>query len=96
MDERTEHNLRPIFNQYLQTTMVPILDYKIRQKRKGITLKYKWSDIVEGFNMPVVIRTNKGDTKKLFPKPEYQKVFVKGASDISFATDLHYFQTMKR
>ncbi|MFC2125102.1 M1 family metallopeptidase [Bacteroidota bacterium] len=96
VNNRTEHDLLPIFKQYLETTLVPILNYKINRKRNGIILKYNWSNVVEDFNMPVVVRTDKGDIKKIFPNPGIQKCNIKDTRDIIFATELYYFQTLER
>ncbi|HVT84344.1 MAG TPA: M1 family metallopeptidase [Chitinophagaceae bacterium] len=42
-------DLSKIFDQYLRTTKIPVLEYKI----SGHTLSYHWTNCVEGFNMPV-------------------------------------------
>ena len=42
-----------IFDQYLRTTKIPVLEYKIT----GDNLSYKWANTIEGFAMPVRIST---------------------------------------
>ena len=44
-------NFSKVFDQYLRTTMIPTLEYKI----KGYNLTYRWTDCVPGFNMPLKI-----------------------------------------
>jgi len=90
IDGKTMHNFQSIFNQYLNTSMVPNLDCRIRKKRNGTLLKYKWSDFVDGFNMPVVVRSNQGNVK-IHPTSERQSCFIEGAKKVSFATDLQHF-----
>lgn len=51
LSEKTEKDLSAFFNQYLRTTMIPKLEYTI----EGNTLNYRYTDIVESFDMPVRI-----------------------------------------
>ena len=45
----------PLFNQYLRTTQIPILEYKIKKNK----LLFRYANCIEGFNMPVKIKTDK-------------------------------------
>lgn len=45
-------DLDPVFRQYLEDTRLPVLEYRI----DGGTLRYRWTDVVEGFAMPVDAR----------------------------------------
>ena len=67
-------DLTKVFQQYLTTPNIPVLEYKVA----GSTLSYRWADVVPGFAMPV--RAGVGDsssftllhpseTWKAFPKP---------------------------
>jgi aminopeptidase N len=49
MSQRAGVDLAKVFAQYLTTTMIPVLEYRIR----GTTLAYRWSNVVPGFAMPV-------------------------------------------
>ncbi|HSC58005.1 MAG TPA: M1 family metallopeptidase [Gemmatimonadales bacterium] len=42
-------DLSRVFTQYLETTKVPVFEYKI----SGDTLSYHWADVVPGFAMPL-------------------------------------------
>jgi hypothetical protein len=42
-------DLSRIFDQYLRTTMIPVLEFKT----EGNQLSYRWSNTVPGFDMPV-------------------------------------------
>jgi aminopeptidase N len=96
INDRTEQDLLPIFKQYLQTTMIPKLVYRLKRRRQNIILKYKWSNAVEDFNMPVIVRTNAGIEFSIPTSTEFNKVQIRNAKDLEFATDLFYFQTGKR
>jgi len=49
MSEQSGRNLSKIFDQYLRTTMIPVLEYKFT----GDNMYYRWTNCVKGFNMPV-------------------------------------------
>jgi aminopeptidase N len=68
-------NLQPVFNQYLRTTKIPVLSYKIM----GNKLLYKWSNVIEGFNMPVLIKS--GDEEiLLYPGTKEKTHKIKGST----------------
>lgn len=63
LSEQTRKDLSAFFNQYLRTTKIPKLEYKI----EGSTITYRYVNVVEDFDMPV--RAFVGDTEYwLFPK----------------------------
>jgi aminopeptidase N len=47
-------NFTPVFNQYLRTTNIPVLEYKFEDKN----LSYRWTNCNEDFNMPVLVDVN--------------------------------------
>jgi aminopeptidase N len=49
ISKQSGKDLSRIFDQYLRTIKIPVLEYKIQ----GDNLSYRWTNIVEGFNMPV-------------------------------------------
>jgi aminopeptidase N len=64
---QTGYDLTEFFNQYLRTTKIPTLEYKLNSKY----LKYRWTNIVDKFDMPVEVKIN-GKKLWLFPKAEWQ------------------------
>jgi aminopeptidase N len=44
-----------VFDQYLRTTQIPVLEYKVNGK--GIS--YRWANCVDGFNLPVKVTIDK-------------------------------------
>ena len=55
-----------VFDQYLRTTKIPLME--IKASANGTS--YRWSNVIEGFNMPV--RLNDGTWLK--PTEEWQTV----------------------
>lgn len=49
--QKSKLHLDAFFDQYLRTTMVPILEYSI----EGNQILYRWNNVVDGFAMPVRI-----------------------------------------
>ena len=52
---KTEKDLKPLFNQYLRTTQIPRLEYKLTKMK----LEFRYTNCIDGFNMPVKIKTDK-------------------------------------
>lgn len=66
-----------VFDQYLRDTRIPTLEYKIEGKK----LSYRWTNTVEGFDMPLKISTDGG--KKYFfinPINDWKTLKIKGDS----------------
>jgi aminopeptidase N len=60
-------NLATVFAQYLETTKVPVLEYRV----EGTTLSFRWNNVVADFSMPIRIRS--GDsTVTLRPTVQWQ------------------------
>lgn len=51
ISEQSGIDLSAFFNQYLRTTKIPTLEYTLDNRQ----LKYRWTHVVEGFDMPIVI-----------------------------------------
>ncbi|MEE4116770.1 MAG: M1 family metallopeptidase [Marinilabiliaceae bacterium] len=51
MDDRTDFDLQPVFDQFLRDTRIPSLEYRFLDGR----LVYRWGNTVRGYNMPVKV-----------------------------------------
>lgn len=71
---RTGRNLQPVFDQYLRTTKIPRLEYKLTKNK----LEFKYSNCNEGFNMPVKITTDKEFW--IFPTTQWQSISLEKPS----------------
>ncbi|MEO8172315.1 MAG: M1 family metallopeptidase [Sediminibacterium sp.] len=60
-------SIEKIFDQYLRTTKIPVLEYYVSADKK---LMYRYTNCVDGFNLPVLLSTDKGIT---FLGPESNK-----------------------
>jgi aminopeptidase N len=55
MSDKSGKDLSKIFDQYLRTIKIPVLEYKL----SGRKLTYRWTNCVDGFNMPVQLGSSK-------------------------------------
>lgn len=55
--EQSGYDFKPVFNQYLRTTQIPILEYYFDKNKSKVF--YRWANCVKGFNLPVFIKNNK-------------------------------------
>ncbi|GAA3654383.1 M1 family metallopeptidase [Flavivirga jejuensis] len=64
---KTGIDLTEFFNQYLRTVKIPTLEYAIEKNE----LKYRWTNIVDKFDMPVQVNIN-GNEQWLFPISDWK------------------------
>ncbi|MBX2925052.1 MAG: M1 family metallopeptidase [Chitinophagaceae bacterium] len=80
-----------LFDQYLRTTQIPTLEYKI----KGGKLQYRWADCVKGFNMPVKIKY--GDEYWLQPVTQWKTLKVRQKMKAgAFSVDRNFYVNSKQ
>jgi len=78
-------DLSPFFDQYLRSTKIPVLDYKIEEK----TLFYKWNEIVDGFTIPVKVFIDDKE-QWINPSKDWQKILLKN-TNITFKVDENFY-----
>jgi aminopeptidase N len=76
-------DLQKTFDQYLRTTQIPVLEYKIKKNK----LSYRWTNCIKGFNMPLHVKTSTG-LLKLRPTDKWQTLAY---PDAVFSPDLNFF-----
>ena len=82
--------LAKFFDQYLRTTQIPNLEYKIQDGQ----LQYRFNNCVKGFTMK--IRTMVDNKKKwLEPTTEWQSIKLKNAN-AEFKVDRDFYITTKK
>jgi aminopeptidase N len=76
-----------VFQQYLETTMVPTLEYRV----DGSSLRYRWTNVVPGFDMPVKVRLSPSDWTMIRPTAEWQTAPFSLPSATDFAVDPNFY-----
>ena len=91
MSRTSGRDLSRVFDQYLRTTMIPTLEYRI----EGDTLSYRWADVVPGFDMPVKATLTWPDLAWLRPTTTWQRVRVKLPNASDFRVDPNFYITTR-
>lgn len=84
-------DLSKVFEQYLTTTKIPVLEYSV----DGATVKYRWANVVPGFNMPLKVRLAGTGYDWLHPTEQWQtgKFALPAAAD--FKVDMNFYVDSK-
>jgi aminopeptidase N len=83
ISQKSGKDLSKIFDQYLRTTMIPVLQLK----QSGTFLKFKWANCIKGFNMPV--RLTNGQW--IYPTMVEQKIKLAGKDVNSITADNNFY-----
>jgi len=85
IDQFFKIDLKPFFDQYLRTIKIPTLEYKLEHNN----VFYRWSNIVDGFLIPVKLLIN-SNSEWIQPTSRWKKL----SSDInitSFSVDNNFY-----
>lgn len=81
-----------VFDQYLRSTSIPVFEYKI----KGKTLHYRWSNCINGFNMPLQIFV-KGASRWIIPTENWQSCKIsKSLTPATFSVNKNFYVETKK
>ena len=84
-------NLTKVWDQYLRTTKIPELEYKL----DGGQLAYRWANVIAGFDMPVAVTIPGRGAVTLHPTAEWQRDGGALASLDGVSVDINYYVTAK-
>ena len=90
LSKETGFNLNLFFNQYLRTIKIPTLEHTIENK----TLKYRWTNTVANFEMPLKTTIN-GKEKWIYPTSNWKKLELTSAGT-SFLIDENFYVLLKK
>jgi len=91
MSVKSGIDLSKVFDQYLRTTRIPELEYKIA----GDNLSYRWNNCVPGFSMPVRLLNSKDEWLK--PSAEWKTVAMTGdLMNKGLQVDKNFYITVKK
>jgi aminopeptidase N len=85
-------DLDKVFDQYLRTAMVPVLEYRI----EGDTLHYRWRDVVPGFDMPLRVTLEWPTLAVIRPTERWQRIAVRVPTPESFRVDENFYVIPRR
>ncbi|MBX2846086.1 MAG: M1 family metallopeptidase [Saprospiraceae bacterium] len=84
MEQELRIELDKIFDQYLRTTEVPTLRVKLMKQGKDQYAVYRWENVVEGFDMPIKMKTGRYDDKWIYPTEKWKKAKISKSTDMNF------------
>lgn len=76
------------FDQYLRTTQMPVLEYKLLKNK----LAYRWTNCVKGFNMPVKFLSQE---QEIWLKPTEKWQNIPYAADTTLTADPNFYINTK-
>jgi aminopeptidase N len=85
-------DLSKVFEQYLTTTEIPVLEYSIR----GNTLTYRWTNVVPGFDMPVRVTLDDSGWSLIRPTTAPKTAKLALHDPASFRVDPNFYVTAHR
>jgi aminopeptidase N len=88
ISEKLGFDFSSVFQQYLRTTKIPKLEYKMSNNK----LLYRWANNVDGLKMPIKVQFAKGQEKWIQPTSKWKK--IKGSKDrdlAQFAVDKNFY-----
>ena len=92
ISDRAGTDLSKVFDQYLRTTMIPVLEWGI----DGDTLSYRWSSVVPGFDMPVRATLDWPTMGVLHPTTSWQRTRVRVPNPTDFRLDENFYVVPRR
>jgi len=80
--------LDKVFDQYLRTIQIPVLAYHITDGK----LFYRWTNTVDGFNMPVKVSLKPGKFSFITPESDWKTINVgDGINETNFKADPDFY-----
>ena len=89
-DYISEHagiDLGKVFQQYLTTTRIPLLEYRVA----GDSISYRWTDVVPGFAMPVKVWLSPSDSTLLHPTQSWTSTALPAGAGKQLRVDENYY-----
>jgi aminopeptidase N len=83
-------NFTPVFNQYLRSKEVPVLEYRF----EGKTLFYRWTNCNADFNMPVLVDVN--GPRWLKPTIDWKKEHLNNFSKPELQVDRNFYVVQRQ
>ena len=83
ISKTVNYDLSSVFDQYLRDIRIPTLEYKIEDNR----MFYRWTNVIDGFNMPMEIKIN-NKSKLIYPSEKFDFLKLKENS-IEFDEDYY-------
>lgn len=94
ISKKTGFNYKKVFDQYLRTTQIPVFEYYV-EKGKAF---YRYSNCVNGFNLPLTLTQSGVKTVKILPTTQWQQISLASGQESLFTKtgiELMYYLDVK-
>lgn len=91
INQHTGKDYRYFFDQYLNYTAIPKLQYSIKEQGHDLVLKYRWRADAEGFIMPVKVAVAADKFRVIYPSTEWKTTVLKNVTADNFEVDEEHF-----
>ena len=76
LSEKTGINLKPVFDQYLRDTRIPVFEFYVKSNE----LTFRWTNCVNGFDMPLKIWVS-GKAMLIYPRTMFNTIKLNGENE---------------
>jgi aminopeptidase N len=90
INKESKINFSKVFDQYLRTVQIPVLEYKV----EGHKLRYRYTNCVKGFNLPLKIAFKTSQWIK--PTEKWKTLDMYPEGDNSFSVDPNFYIKTKK
>lgn len=90
--EKSGKDLQPVFDQYLRQTDIPTLEYRIKKRK----LKYRWTNCIANFNMPVKVAIAPGQFEFIYPTTDWKTARHKLSKKDALAVDADFYVRVEK
>jgi aminopeptidase N len=84
VNQYTGKDYSAFFSKFLYETRLPLLSYTYRPDGSSLILKYRWTEVNEGFTMPFAIATDKKESFRLEGTTTWQEITLPETSWFNF------------
>lgn len=82
-------SLQKVFDQYLRNTAIPVLEYRLKKGK----IEYRWTNCVEGFDMPLKVVLAKGKYEFIYPTTDWKDSPCKLGKKDDLKVDENFYVT---
>jgi aminopeptidase N len=68
LSKNVGRDLDKVFDQYLRDVRIPVLEYSVEKNK----MSYRWSNCVDGFDMPVKVTVDGGKEEFIYPTTNWK------------------------
>ncbi|MDO8365922.1 MAG: M1 family metallopeptidase [Saprospiraceae bacterium] len=84
--------LEKVFDQYLRNITIPVLEYQF----KGRKLKYRWTNCIEGFDMPAKVTLSSGKFDFIYPTTQWKSSSCSLPNKDDFQVEPNFYVLARR